>query len=223
MALLLALACGVLLLPGCERHEPPGAAIATSTASARARAFAAPAPTPHLEDSAPQASGSAAAEPPAAAAAESAAAVDWTIQVKPPMESESLQELAKGLLDAVVHDDVKRARGFFFPREPFTPLKDVKDPDAYWVHLFEAYERDIHTLHKRRRDWSDVQFAAFELGTMPQWVAPGEEANKVGYYRTWGAKLRYRANGELHTIKLHTIISWQKGWYITHLLPWKKK
>jgi hypothetical protein len=211
------------LLPGCERHEPPGAAIGTSTASAHAHAFAASAPTPHIQDSAPEASGSAAAEPPAADVAESTADVDWTNQVKPQMESESLQQLAKGLLDAVVHNDIERARGFFFPREPFTPLKDAKDPDAYWLHLFEVYKRDIHALHTRGIDWSDAQFVAFELGTTPQWVAPGEEANKVGYYRTWGAKLRYRAEGKLHTIKVHTIISWQNGWYVTHLLPWKKK
>ena len=54
------------------------------------------------------------------------------------------------------------------------------------------------------------------------WVKPGEEANKIGYFRTFNGKLRYRAGGQPHTIDVRVIISWQNRWYITHLLPFKK-
>jgi hypothetical protein len=126
------------------------------------------------------------------------------------------------LLDAIIRDDVDLARGFFFPREPFTPLKDARDPDRYWLHLFGAYGDDIHKLRRRHRDWSKVQFERMEPGSPPEWVPPGDEANKIGYHRSWGTRVRYRLDGQLYTVKIHTVISWQGRWYITHLLPWKK-
>ena len=61
------------------------------------------------------------------------------------------------------------------------------------------------------------------MGSTPKWVPPGDEANKIGYYRSFRGKLRYRIEGELSTIEVHTIISWQGKWYITHLSKFKKK
>ena len=67
-----------------------------------------------------------------------------------------------------------------------------------------------------------TEFEAFELGSPPGWVKPGEEANKIGYYRTFNGKLRFKkANGKTATIEVKTIISWDDGWFVTHLLPIK--
>lgn len=152
-----------------------------------------------------------------------AAVVDWKNEGMPVHSSAALEASGRALLDAIAHDDVEKARGFFFPREPFTPLKDAKDPDRYWLHLFRAYAKDIHKVHRRHPGWEGAEFESIEPGTPPAWVPPGDEANKIGYHRSWGTKLRYRLDGKRYTVRIHTIISWQGQWYITHLLPWKKK
>ncbi|HNS98550.1 MAG TPA: hypothetical protein PLJ27_25550 [Polyangiaceae bacterium] len=217
-----------LLAASCEGKEPPGATMTPSTGLARASASAQENPIFPVTSSSTGALASSAGPPssavssPAVSAASSAAVIDGKNETKPPHTSEFLESQGRALLDAIVFDDVSKANDFFFPREPFTPLKDVKEPDRYWKHLYRAYEQDIHKLHRRHRDWSGVAFESIEPGTPPAWVPPGDEANKIGYHRSWGTKLRYRLEGKLYTVKIHTVISWQGRWYITHLLPWKK-
>jgi len=203
----------------CERKEPPGAAITPSSGVALASSES-PGPSP-ITSTEPVASATARAS--ALSVASAAPAVDPKNESQPAREGADLEAKGKALLEAIVLDDAEKAAAFFFPREPFTPLKDSKDPDRYWKHLYRAYENDIHKLHRRRRDWTGVTFESIEPGTPPVWVPPGDEANKIGYFRSWGTKLRYRIDGQLYTVKIHTVISWQGAWYITHLLPWKKK
>ncbi len=156
------------------------------------------------------------------APAPTTATVDPENKTMPPLSSPELERSARDLFDAIVADDPSKAHDFFFPREPFTPLKDVANPDRYWLNLYRAYEHDIHQLHGKRRDWSSASFESFELGSQPTWVKPGDEYNKVGYFRTFGGKLRYRFDGKRYTLKVHTLISWNGRWTITHLLPFKK-
>jgi hypothetical protein len=143
----------------------------------------------------------------------------------PPRESEELTLRAGHLFDAVVQGRPELADDFFFPREPFLGLKDVADPARYHAELLSAYHRDIVALHARRRSWEGATFRAFELGTPPRRVRPGEEWNKIGYYRTFRGKLTYDAPGRgreprtLRTLEIHTVISWDGRWYATHLLP----
>jgi hypothetical protein len=138
---------------------------------------------------------------------------------KPPLTSADLTERAEHLFRAIADDDPSRADDFFFPREPFVPLKDVQDPGRYHAQLLATYHRDIHELHQKRKDWTEASFESFELGTPPTWVAPGKEYNKIGYYRTFHGKLRYRGNERTNEIDVGTIISWDGRWYVTHLLP----
>ena len=214
----------VVLACACERKDPPGAAITPTTGVAKAGSASAsptPKPPPAASSSAPVAlpDTSASASP----ATSASAPTDWKNEAQPARLDADLERKGKALLEAIVEDDPSLAEGFFFPREPFTPLKDSKNPDRYWKHLYRAYENDIHKLHRRRRDWSGVTFERIDPGTPSVWVPPGDEANKIGYFRSWGTKLRYRIDGQLYTVKIHTVISWQGTWYITHLLPWKKK
>ena len=74
-------------------------------------------------------------------------------------------------------------------------------------------------MHAERKDWSDVAFVSFDLGTPPTWVAPGKEYNKIGDFRTFGGKLRYRVGDKTKEINVSTIISWGGRWYVTHLSP----
>jgi hypothetical protein len=137
----------------------------------------------------------------------------------PPLSSEDLAERARHLFDGIVRDEPELADDFFFPREPFLRLKDVADPGRYHAELVRMYRRDVHRLHTRRRNWEGARFVSFELGTRPRWIKPGEEWNKIGYYRTFDGKLRYELLGRLRTIEVRTIISWDGRWYVTHLLP----
>lgn len=167
------------------------------------------------------ASGSAA---PVASASATAHVVDPQNKSKPPLQSDALNDAGRRLFEAIKADDPKVAADFFFPKDPFIPLKDIKNPGKYWDQLFRTYEHDIHELHRKRgKEMADAQFDSFELGSAPTWVKPGEEANKIGYFRTFNGKLRYKtAAGKVSTIEVKVIISWDEHWYITHLLPWKK-
>ena len=143
---------------------------------------------------------------------------------KPALESKDLEERAKKLFEAIQKDDPKIAKSFFFPWEPFIPLKDIGNPGKYWDQLYRVYEKDIHELHRKHaKELDGAEFDAFELGSKPGWVKPGEEANKIGYYRTFNGKLRYKVGDKTKTLQVKVIISWNDRWYITHLLPFKKK
>ena len=84
---------------------------------------------------------------------------------------------------------------------------------------YRLYERDIRRLHRKRRDWSGATFESMTPGTPAAWIKPGQVHNKIGYYRTRFARLRYRLAKKRYTLFLHTLITWQGRWYVTHLLP----
>ena len=107
--------------------------------------------------------------------------VDPLNRSKPPLASSDLDERAQHLFDAIAQNEPSLGDDFFFPRDPFLVLKDVADPGRYHAELLAAYHRDIRTLHASRSDWATATFASFELGTVPTWVAPGKEYNKIGY------------------------------------------
>jgi hypothetical protein len=154
-----------------------------------------------------------------AAPRETSPPADAENREKPPLTSADLTERAEHLFRAIADDNPPGADDFFFPREPFLPLKDVQDPGRYHGQLLGTYHRDIRELHQKRKDWTSVTFESFELGTPPTWVAPGKEYNKIGYYRTFHGKLHYRAGERTGEIDVGTIISWDGRWYVTHLLP----
>jgi hypothetical protein len=140
-------------------------------------------------------------------------------KTRPPATSADLDERASHLLDAIVHNDPGVADDFFFPKAPFLPLKDVGDPGRYFDQLLAVYHRDIRSLHAERKDWTGATFVSFELGSAPTWVAPGKEYNKIGYFRTFGGKVRYRLGDKPKELAVSTIISWDGRWYVTHLSP----
>lgn len=216
--------------PAAEGRTPPPAKAASalpagsaSPASVASPAMAAlpDAGEPDSATSDASAGVAAAGEPPAEKKAE-AAPYDPTNKIKPPATSEELQARAKALFEAIVKDEPALGDPFWFPKEPFIPLKDVKNPGKYWDNLHAAYAADIHKVHKKRKSWEGAKFKSFEIGSTPKWVPPGDEANKVGYHRSFRGKLRYELEGETYTIEVHTVISWQARWYITHLLKFKK-
>ena len=222
-------ALGLGLLLGCANSSPqpdaPSATIALSAApiaSASAAPPAASAPAP-VASAAPVVDAADAGAPDAAVAAAPAVkappfAADNNL---PPTEGPELQERAKSLLEAVIHDEPQLGDSFWFPKEPFIPLKDVKGPDKYWEQLHRTYANDVHALHKKRKSWAGVVFEKFEIGSKPKWVKPGEEANKIGYHRSFRGKLSYTVDGQTDSFEVRTVITWQGRWFITHLSKFK--
>ena len=143
-------------------------------------------------------------------------------KILPPLESEDLTARARGLFEAIAKNDPSLGESFWFPKEPFIPLKDVKDSGKYWDQLHATYVSDIRKLHRKRKSWDGAKFVSFQVGSTPKWVPPGDEGNKIGYYRTFRGKLRYEIDGESSSFEVRVMISWQGRWFITHLLPFKK-
>ncbi|WP_437567396.1 hypothetical protein [Sorangium sp. So ce542] len=215
--------------------SPAAAPTASATATGGAPTASAPAPQP--EDAgapAPTQDGGASAAADAAAAdgapppgAPPAAGADATAiatnKILPPLESEELTARARALFDAIVKNEPALADPFWFPKEPFIPLKDVKDPGKYWDNLHAAYANDVKAMHRKRKSWEGARFVGFEVGSRPKWVPPGDEVNKIGYYRSFHGKLKVELDGKPASLDVHTIISWQGRWYITHLGDFKKR
>jgi hypothetical protein len=202
---------------------PPSTASAASAltvASAAAEPSADASAAPAASAAAPSAS--ATADAPDAGAADASAPIDWKNEQKYTLASDELTERARGLFEAIVKDDPTLAEPFWFPEEPFTPLKDVKNPNKYWKQLHRAYANDVHKLHRKRKSWDGATFESFTVGSTPKWVKPGDEVNKIGYYRSFRGKLRYRVGDQTSSLEVHTIITWQGRWYVTHLSKLKK-
>jgi hypothetical protein len=135
----------------------------------------------------------------------------------PPADAKDLEEHASDLFQAIAKDDPPRGESFWFPKEPFIPLKDPPDPAGYWEKLHRAYVEDIHVLHRSRASWDGAIFDHFELGTPPRWMNPGDEHNRIGYYRSLGGSIHYRVGDKEESFVVDVIITWQGRWYVTHL------
>jgi hypothetical protein len=135
----------------------------------------------------------------------------------PPLASEDLSARAAQLFEAIKSGKPELADPFFFPREPFLTLKDVDDPGRYHRQLVAAYHNNIRDLHKSRKSWEGAELRAIELVEKPKRIPPGREWNKIGYFRTKGARMEYEIQGRRRFIEVHTVISWDGRWYVTHL------
>ena len=128
------------------------------------------------------------------------------------------------LWDAIAHDDPDRAMAFFFPLKAYEQVKDIGAPAADWKHrLVAAYARDIHALHASLESAGHGPTGGARLVTLDvpearaRWVEPGEEYNKIGYFRVFGSKLRYEVDGTEHAFDVKSLISWRGQWYVVHL------
>jgi hypothetical protein len=207
-------------LGGCARGEPPTPDVSPSVALPEM-----PAPA---RAEAPTAVGSASTRLPAAAPpspiASAAADADSPrlpqTRDRPLASSLAFRQGTAALWDAIVRDEPALAMPFFFPLDAYEQVKDVGDPAADWKRrLVAAYERDIHNLHARLGDASaSARLVALEVPEgRARWVDPGEEMNKLGYFRVFGSKLRYEVDGSPATFDIRSLISWRGEWYVVHL------
>jgi hypothetical protein len=109
---------------------------------------------------------------------------------------------------------------FFFPVGAYEQVKDIGNPASDWKHrLVAAYARDIHALHAHLGDQAaSATLAGLDVPeSRGRWVDPGEEYNKIGYYRVFGSRLRYTVNGETRSFDVKSLISWRGEWFVVHL------
>jgi len=107
----------------------------------------------------------------------------------------------------------------FFPLPAYRQVKDVADPASDWKRrLVAAYARDIHALHARLGDGAaSATLRGLDVpDARARWVEPGEEYNRLGYYRVFGSRLRYEVDGASRAFDVKSLISWRGEWYVVH-------
>jgi hypothetical protein len=226
---------GVCGAAGCSHAEPPTPDASPFVARAPASALepsgsppADAAPSPGATAPLPVAKAPSPAAAPASTvpetgspptASDSSSALGQT-QDMPSADGASFRAHAALLWRAIADDNPDAAMPLFFPLGAYQQVKDVGDPAADWNHrLVAAFRHDIHALHaKLGADATAATFVSLDVPSgRARWVLPGEEWNKIGYYRVFGAKIRYGVNGEAHTFDVKSLISWRGEWFVVHL------
>ncbi|HEX5588205.1 MAG TPA: hypothetical protein VFZ17_12915 [Acidimicrobiia bacterium] len=126
----------------------------------------------------------------------------------------------QALWQAIVHDNPAAGAPFFFPLSAYKQVKSIADPAGdYQQRLLANFADDVHSLHAQLgNDAATATFLGVDVpGGQAVWVQPGEEYNKLPYWRVYGTTLRYSVNGETHTMPVTSLISWRGEWYVVHL------
>jgi len=128
---------------------------------------------------------------------------------------------ARALWEAIVQDDPARAMPSFFPLAAYEQVKAIPSPSSDWRRRLVAnYGRDIHVLHTQITDTARLE--GFDVPDRARWIEPGEEGNKLGYWRVYGARLRWTdADGKAKAFPVSSLISWRGEWYVVHLSGFK--
>lgn len=126
----------------------------------------------------------------------------------------------QGLWQAIRDDRPELALPFFFPKTAYLQVKAISDPATdYEQRLIANYEQDIHGLHAQLgADPANAEFAAIDVpDDQAVLVQPGEESNKLSYWRVYGTTLQYTLNGQTNSFPVTSLISWRGEWYVVHL------
>ncbi len=194
----------------CARHDPPtwdGGSLST-------------APLPYLAVAEPLTVRDAAATPPHPDAAPAVDPATLPQTRDRPHDGVQFQARAAVLWEAIVRDDPDRALPFFFPLAAYTQVKAIANPEADWKRrLVAAFKRDIHKLHEKLGAHAEsAHLVELDLpAERARWVDPGEEGNKLGYFRVFGSKLRYETDKGAGAFDVTSLISWRGEWYVVHL------
>jgi len=137
-----------------------------------------------------------------------------------PREGAPFQARASVLWTAIVQDDADAALPFFFPLSAYKQVKAIPNPEADWKRrLVAAFRRDVHRLHEKLGPRAaTAKLMEIDVATeRAHWVEPGEEGNKLGYWRVFGSKIRYETDRGAATLDISSLISWRGEWYVVHL------
>jgi hypothetical protein len=129
-----------------------------------------------------------------------------------------VQALWRGIVD----DDPAAAMPFFFPRTAYVQVKAIWNPlDDYQYRLVALYSLDIQAAHAQLGpDPETAQLVGVQVPAgQAEWIVPGVEYNKGSYYRVYGTRLTYQADGQTRSFGIFSLISWRGEWYVVHLGP----
>ncbi len=144
---------------------------------------------------------------------------------EPPKSDDPLtQARAQALFEAMRSGEAKRGESFFFPLEAYKQVKDSSNPESDWRNrLLANFARDVKEIQRARPNLQNARFVALQIPeTGSRWVKPGEEYNKIGYFRVFNSQLAYdTAQGQRKTIPLKSLISWRGRFYVVHLSSMK--
>jgi hypothetical protein len=123
---------------------------------------------------------------------------------------------------AIVKDDYAAALPFFFPQTAYVQVKAIGNPVGdYRDRLLAFYRLDIQAAHAMLGpDPAAARFTGIEVPTEnAAWIVPGVEYNKGSYYRVYGTRITYQADGLTRSFGVFSLISWRGEWYVVHLGP----
>jgi hypothetical protein len=208
----------LITLAACTRGEPPqwdaGAGVSLAIA-----ALPIDAGLVVLSSGSLGADASADGAPPVATSGEASGKLPQTHD-RPEPSGDPFDARVRALFEGIARDDVAHAMPFFFPLSAYAQVKDIANPAADWkARLVAHYARDIHTLHAKLG--ANAAHARFVAADVPmdraRWVNPGEEYNRIGYFRVYGTKLRGEIDGAPISIDVTSLISWRGDWFVVHL------
>jgi hypothetical protein len=126
------------------------------------------------------------------------------------------------LWEAVRQDQPDLGLPFFFPKGAYLQVKAISDPAAdYQNRLIANFEDDVHTLHAQLGpDAASAQFVGIDVpDDQAVLVQPGEESNRLSYWRVYGTTMQYEVDGQRGSFPVTSLISWRGEWYVVHLGP----
>jgi hypothetical protein len=239
-------ACAAALLSSQCRGEPAPSVAPAATISAPAGAASVPTPLASATavsvarlpvpiasgSAAPSAAPAASAQAPVPASSGSASADEPSLlgsdgvplpqtEARASVENERFKRRMQRVADAILSGDVEKARSSFFPLLAYAQVKDVQKPERdYRYRLLAHFERDVSEYHKLLgRDAERAEFLGVSVPEeRVEWMKPGKEGNRLGYFRVLRSRLRFRLpSGKEQTLELTSLISWRGEWYIVHL------
>ena len=134
-----------------------------------------------------------------------------------PTEDAAFHARMDALWQAIRLDQPELAADSFFPLAAYLQVKAIANPAADWnTRLMGRFRSDISALHTRLAASGPI--AASASVTVPeakvQWITPGRESNKLGYWRVYGT-LMHSTSGD---VTIASMISWRGEWYVVHLV-----
>lgn len=126
------------------------------------------------------------------------------------------------LWQGIVDDNPQEALPFFFPKSAYLQVKALSDAGAdYQNRLIGFYDLDIHAAHRLLGSGAkDAKLVGVSVpAKAAEWILPGEETNKLSYYRVYGSRLTYTEGGKTKSFGLFSLISWRGEWYVVHFGP----
>jgi hypothetical protein len=139
---------------------------------------------------------------------------------RPTASGAAFDEGVHDLWEAIRQDKPELGLPFFFPERAYLQVKAISDPAGdYQSRLIANFDDDVHTLHAQLgANASDAQFVGVDVpDDQAVVVQPGEEYNKLSYWRVYGTTMRYTVDGQSGSFPVTSLISWRGQWYVVHL------